>query len=254
MRTRIHRSLAAISGGTLAVLILVVPYGTARAQGQIDTNPPPPNVLILLDNSGSMERMIDGTIPENTAANACDCDPVSGNCGGFSQTPNKNRWNTVQTALTGDLTNGFHCVAMPRTTGSVFANEYQISGINPYDTNYYLAYHRMVAKDTSGGGSVPCVVAPGVLPGTTTPNGVGTSGFGGGPGTKATDFTGGIISRPYPYGAGSPSTSTCKFDQLKNGAIPNMTALMRFGLMTFDQDPSPGIGVTIGSNPTVLGN
>ena len=29
---------------------------------------------------------------------------------------------------------------------------------------------------------------------------------------------------------------------------------MRFGLMTFDQDPSAGIGVTTGGNPTVLGN
>ena len=237
MRTRIAESLAAAA----AVTLLLCP-ARAAAQQQFDTNPPPPNVLILLDNSGSMERMIDGTIPENASSSKCNCDPVSGVCD-YTYNPKPNRWNTVQTALTGDLTNGFNCVAMPRTSGSIFTNEYQIAGTNPYDTNYYLAFHRMVAKDTSGGMPVSCVVAPGVLPGTTTPGGVSLKGFGGGVGTKATDFTGAIIDRPYPFGPASTSSSSCQFVQLQNGAIPTMTNLMRFGLMTFDQDPSAATGM-----------
>ncbi|HSY24726.1 MAG TPA: hypothetical protein VK841_21520 [Polyangiaceae bacterium] len=221
----------------------------ARAQ-QIDTNPPVPNVLILLDNSGSMERMIDGTTPESNPANTCNCDATTGNCQ-WSLPPQANRWNTVQQALTGSLQNGFNCVAMPRTSGSVFANEYQINGAAPYDNGYYLPFHRMVAQDNSATPSVPCVVAPGVLPGASTPNGVGLAGAGGG--GLATDFTGSIITRPYPYNSASPTTTSCQFSQLSNGAINTMTDLMRFGLMTFDQDPNAATGtntplLTVASN------
>ena len=60
--------VAAASAG----VALLVTASRARAQ-QIDTNPPLPNVLLLIDNSGSMERMIDGNTPE-TDGNACNYD------------------------------------------------------------------------------------------------------------------------------------------------------------------------------------
>jgi type IV pilus assembly protein PilY1 len=213
---------------------------SGRAQ-QIDTNPPTPNVLLLLDNSGSMERMIDGSIPESSPANACNCDPSANTCN-WAVSPNPNRWGTVQQALTGQLANGFNCAAMPRTPGSTFASEYQIGGVTPYDINYYLAFHRVIAKDTSSGTPVPCVIAPGVLPGALANQGVGPSGSGTGPSVSADAFvTGDVVARP--YGALTTTTTSCQFAQLPNGALTSMTDLMRFGLMTFDEDPSPAIGV-----------
>lgn len=236
----------AFFGGSLLCLLASLWPEAARAQ-QIDTNPPLPNVLILLDNSGSMERMIDGSNPEDNAANTCNCDATTGACI-WTSPPQPNRWNTVQQALTGSLQNGFNCVAMPRTSGSVFASEYQINGRVPYDNGYVLPFHRMVAQDNSSSTSVPCVVAPGVLPGASTPNGVGIIGAGGG--GLATDFTGSIITRPYNTAG---TISSCQFSQLSNGAINTMTDLMRFGLMTFDQDPGAGTGtnaplLTVGAN------
>jgi type IV pilus assembly protein PilY1 len=252
------------------VALTLVAAGDARAQGQTDVNPPLPDVLLMVDNSGSMERMIDGTLPENTPANACD---VS-NCivtGGAPPTttctvamrssplttfPPPNRWNNVLQALTGSPVNGYHCIAMPRTSGSTFNNEYEINGAAPYDTGYYLPYHRAVAMDpaiavgaTTTTGSKACVFAPGSLPGE------GISGVGNPAshaGGNASDFPGGaIINRPY----GQLTVSTgggCNFAQNTDGLIANYEDLIRFGLMTFDQDPSPAIGVTTLANPQIL--
>ena len=112
MRSTSLRTLAAI---TLAGAPLVVPTA-ARAQ-QIDTNPPLPNVLLLVDNSGSMERMIDGTTPEANPANACNCDPTTGVCNFNTQPASPNRWGVLLQALTGTLQTGYNCAAMPRTPG-----------------------------------------------------------------------------------------------------------------------------------------
>jgi type IV pilus assembly protein PilY1 len=231
---------------------------SARAQ-QIDTNPPLPNVMLLIDNSGSMERMIDGLTPE-LDGNACNCiDNGPGQaptCAGWSMSPpatppSPNRWNIVQTALTGSLQNGFNCVAMPRTTGTTFASEYQIAAQPPYDIGYYAPVHRLVAEDKSGGSPVACVVAPGALPGATSGKGVGPNGdaF---PTNVATDFpAGSIVARQ--YGFLPPTAKACNqstlgalpgFPQDSDGAITSMRNFMRFGLMTFDQDPDPSTGVT----------
>jgi type IV pilus assembly protein PilY1 len=73
---------------------------------QTDTNPPLPNVLLLLDNSGSMERMIDGTLPEDTPANTCDCNATTGACT-WSSTISPNRWGMVTQAMTGNARQHF---------------------------------------------------------------------------------------------------------------------------------------------------
>jgi type IV pilus assembly protein PilY1 len=253
MRTRIIRPVTAIS----AAVALIAAADGARAQ-QTDTNPPLPNVLLLVDNSGSMERMIDGNTPE-TDGNACNCtDNGPGQpptCPGWSSgtlpaPPGANRWNTVQTAMTGSLTNGFNCVAMPRTTGSTWASEYQINHQVPYDLNYYMPFHRLVARDTSGSQPAACVVAPGALPGATAGAGVGPQGTS--IAGLASDYpSGSIVARQ--YGKLPPSAVACTgatqgavtgFPQYPDGAITTMRDLMRFGMMTFDSDPDPGTGVT----------
>jgi type IV pilus assembly protein PilY1 len=235
-----------------AVYATVVSLGllagrTARAQ-QVDTNPPLPNVLILLDTSGSMERMIDGSLPESTPANTCNCDPGTGVCN-WNLHPSPNRFGVVQQAFTGTLTNGYNCAAMPRGQGTVFASEYQINGQAPYDIGYGLPYHRPIAKDTTASPTAACVFAPGALPGANSPSGVGPNGVGSG--GNATDFPPtAIVNHTY----GIANTTSCTFAQNADGALDTMRDIMRFGLMTFDQDPGAGIGVTSGNSPQVASN
>jgi type IV pilus assembly protein PilY1 len=252
MRKRNVRNVRTCVVASSFAALLSVP-APARAQ-QVDTNPPLPDVLLMLDNSGSMERMIDGTVPEARPGNACNCtdDGTGALTCNWSSPPAGNRWNTVQQILTGSLQNGFNCVAMSRASGSTFAQEYQIGGVAPYDVNYYLAYHRMVANDKTSGTPVPCVIAPGSLPGAPSAGGVGPVGVSGsGAGGSADGYTTGtsIVSRQ--YGKLPPKATSCTFAQYQDGAIPSMSLLMRFGLMMFDQDPSPATGVSTGPPFTV---
>src|SRR6202044_2228223 len=95
--------------------------------------PPLPNVMILLDTSGSFERMIDGSLPEanaNGGNNACQF--------GIQTTPN--RWGTALQALTGDIQPFYSCVAESRASGAAggaysLMNEFQIAAKQPYDSN-----------------------------------------------------------------------------------------------------------------------
>jgi type IV pilus assembly protein PilY1 len=247
----ITRTLAA----ALAGFALVVAPTVAHAQ-QVDVNPPLPNVMLLIDNSGSMERMIDGTQPESTPANTCNCDATSGICNWNAQ-PSPNRWGVLLQALTGSFQGGYNCAAMPRTPGSVFESEYKINGVSPYDLNYALPYHRPIAQDTktNPGTSLACVWAPGPLPGAATPGGVGPGGIGAGANTNATDWV-----PPVQHTYGTINTSTCgdpAFQaQFLDGALDSQLDIMRFGLMTFDQDPDPGTGVTASNqvaNPAFMG-
>jgi type IV pilus assembly protein PilY1 len=267
MRTRIARSLSAAS----AAVALVAVAGAARAQ-QIDTNPPLPNVMLLIDNSGSMERMINGSTPE-ADGNACNCvdkgPDAAISCPGWSQSPlpaapQANRWNTLQTTLTGSLQGGFNCVAMPRTAGSTLVTEYQIdpASSNPlYDLDYHLPFHRLVAMDTSGASPVGCVVAPGGLPGAQLGHGVGPNGVAFPPPQWGADSypPGSIVARQYGFlraskACTSPTLGTVPgFPQWADGALTTMRDLMRFGMMTFDQDPNPATGLTssdtVGTSP-----
>ncbi|HEX4447372.1 MAG TPA: hypothetical protein VH044_11575, partial [Polyangiaceae bacterium] len=257
------RACVALAGA--ACLSLSAP---ARAQ-QTDTNPPAPNVLLLLDNSGSMERMIDGSVPEDSG-NLCNIDPMTGKPIPMANPPAPNRWGLLLKALTGTPQNNYNCVSMPRTPGSQFTTEYRIGGVQPYDTGYKLNYHRPVFLDTSTTPPTACVVAPGSLPGAMPGAGVGSTNAGSGnraagAGQSALDFPpDGIILRPYNQpnvvinatnGACSQFASTqYSTYQYQDGAITSSTSLMRFGLMTFDDDASAGIGVTAGSSPTVVGS
>ncbi len=228
---RIRHSLVAIG-------LLSFAY-SAKAQ-TIDVNPPLPNVLILLDTSGSMENMLDGNTPESenaTCAYSYAGNTVNINATTAATGTPPNRWGIAMQALTGSMSPAYNCVSMPRAKGSYFDTEYSIDGHSPYDVNYALPYHRPAV-----GTAMPsaCVVAPGVLPGDSG-GGVGSpmKGVGG----LATDFpSNAIITRLLNGNVG-----TCQLTQYQDGILDSARDMVRFGLMTFDQDTAAGIGVTTGS-------
>src|SRR5262249_2781633 len=128
--------LAALAGAAASL------FSSAEARAQADINPPIPNVLLLIDTSGSMERMIDGTLPEANAANACNPGTA---------TP-MNRWATLVSVLTGPI-ESFSCAKTVRD--ATFSAEYSIGGVAPYDLGYYLPFHRILSHG--------CTIGPGTL-------------------------------------------------------------------------------------------
>ncbi len=292
LRTRraLLRTRVPLAAGVIAALTAVA----GRADAQVGSaNVPLPNVLLLLDTSGSFEHMIDGSNPEDTANNPGGVPPVYANCelawnAGVAATPN--RWGVMVQALSGNILNSagvpyYSCVTMDRLTGLGSGNQgaagllasgngvdlqYGIRDelgnyFTPYDSGYYLPFHRPVAMTSTG---ERCVYTPHVLPGTTA-GGVGVSG--GTPSAVdcpnepsnfclATDFPNDAIGTylydkyptwdgsapsplPTPNFGYSSSSASCSFPQSSGGIINQAASLVRFGLMTFDNDPSQYIGV-----------
>jgi type IV pilus assembly protein PilY1 len=247
----------------------VLSSGRARAQA-VDENPPLPNVLLLVDNSGSMERMINGDLPEaNTAANAPSvCVPGTAS--------NPNRWGIALQTLTGNITPYYSCYSEPRSStntllgqGSItyptidFVSEYSINGKAPYDANYVLPYHRPLTGPTNGSTwtiANSCELGPARLPGVPSGQGVGPNFAGsnngyptGSIGQYATDFPNDAIAQRLLGSEGSASSCTgWTTNQQTNGALDNARDYIRFGLMTFDQDPGPGVGVSGSSGAQVV--
>ena len=247
------RSFKAAAAG--AVLALVSCPSTVRAQAGVAVKPLP-NVLLLVDNSGSMERMLDGTLP---MANTNPLPPLQNTC--VPGTPsNPNRWGILVQAMTGNL-QPYSCAAMSRARGQGLPNEYRIGANYPYDTDYFLPHHRPM----SGATIDACVVSPWRMPGT---------GAGIGPtnqpsldpkGNVADSFPNDAfrflkwteINSSYPGVSGTaiPGGSTCDFLQADDGQLDAARSYARFSLMTFDNDIDAGIGVTqvtngqVGANP-----
>ncbi|MFO0670096.1 MAG: PilC/PilY family type IV pilus protein [Polyangiaceae bacterium] len=222
-----QRSRARLATGIAAAIALAfgVMPNVASAQ-QIDVSPPLPNVMLLLDTSGSMEKNIDGTTAK---------------CQALGTPSDPNRWGQAVQSLTGGIAPYFSCVSMSRATGTQFEEEYTINGKAPYDINYYLPFSRPAALTAA---NEACVVSPIALPGATAPDGVGKTtpkALGG----AATDFDGAIDSRVLG------TANSCQFTQLSNGALDGARDLIRFGLMTFDSDVLPGVGITPGATITV---
>ncbi len=112
-----------------------------QLKAQIDISPPLPNVLLLVDSSGSMEQMADGTMPQN-------CNPDS------SSNSDLNKWHSLVSVLTGNVQSR-GCYKLDRSTPE-FKDEYSIQSIAPYDYGYDIPHHRLVSNN--------CVVGPGTLP------------------------------------------------------------------------------------------
>ncbi len=124
-----------------ASLVLLATLAPDRAHAQADLNPPLPNVLLLVDTSGSMEFKTDGS--------AVTCNP--GNTAGVND---KSRWIDLVEVLTGSIKD-YSCQTINRLDASIGfrLGEYALGG-DPYDFRYPIPYHRPL----SGG----CAPAPGV--------------------------------------------------------------------------------------------
>jgi type IV pilus assembly protein PilY1 len=233
--------------------------------------PPIPNVLLLIDNSGSMENMIDGTTPEaNTFSGSDRCTLSPGVTTGALLPSTPNRWGTLLQAMTGTFAQGYYCYAETRNgaASTPFPREYQINGVAPYDFGYALPYHRPVAQTTSGD---YCSWGPYALPDGNggSLSGVGDATFGNlmssAAGHAPLDFpsdalalfevrnldvpTGKASSAGYPVS----TTGTCQaFEQASDGALDAARDLIRFGLMTFDNDTDSGVGVSATAGVTPL--
>jgi type IV pilus assembly protein PilY1 len=112
----------------------------ASAHADTDVNPPMPNVLLLLDTSGSMEFQTNGSTT---------------NCA----IGDKSRWINLIEVLTGGIEN-YGCTMQDRTSAG-FKTTYTWGGTAPYDADYYLPYH----QPTSGVGAAACGAYPGTFPG-----------------------------------------------------------------------------------------
>lgn len=185
----------------IGVVASVIP-GSSLAQ--VDIDPPMPNVLLLVDSSGSMERMVDGSLPQ--------CNPGT-------STP-ANKWTTLLTVLTGVI-NEQSCQKLERTSSS-FKAEYSINGVDPYDDSYVLPYHRPLSKDANG---KICALGPGLLPPSWLTWPVPTSAF-----------------RIRPYNDVLASCSPGAFRPSYDGILDVFGDRARFGLMTFDTSPESYTG------------
>ncbi len=189
--------------------------GSASAQS--DLSPPPPNVMLLIDTSGSMEYMADGTSPLVDNAGKC-LPPAPGKT-------NLNRWATLVSVLTGSVQN-FSCYAQPRTKSSPFETEYSLSGVAPYDRDYHLPFHRILSND--------CTPGPGTA-GATWP---------------------GWPNNAIKFHAWNDANAACGapgFQQTADGLLDTYADRARFGLMTFDPSTDQGTGATGNSYDAVTG-
>lgn len=210
---KLRRNQLIAAAGSLASFA-----ATAHAQTEgADVVPQQPNVLLLVDTSGSMEWKSSGDVSPV-------CDPTNPNTA--TQTPNeKSRWIELVETLTGTV-DSYSCYAEKRDGTTNFSTEFQLSPIDPpYDLGYTDAYHRPMSN--------LCAPGPGVLPPVGTPYAYPV---------------GAITYRPYQGGQINLNpASSCAFSQERDGLLDAFDGLLRFGLMTFDTHPDPGTGVVGGT-------
>lgn len=193
----------------LSTLASALFCSTAANADPVDISPPLPNVLLLIDTSGSMENMIDGKRPEDAGA---ACKP------GIPGTPTTmNRWATLLSVLTGSIDN-FSCQAINRSSAG-FKDEYKFGSSAPYDADYYLPFHRVLSNG--------CAVGPGTM------------------GASWADWP----TSPFNYHSYDDVSKACvtPFSQQADGILDVFNGRVRFGLMTFDSFPHAGTGASSGS-------
>jgi type IV pilus assembly protein PilY1 len=199
----------------LAPLAAAIASAPLPARAQFDIDPPLPNVLLLVDTSGSMEYLIapdpvtgKNQLPGSVAGSAC----VAGT------PPNvMNRWATLISVLTGQI-NNFSCEATRRN--NAFSAEYSFLGTKPYDLGYYLPFHRLLSNN--------CTPGPGVEP------------------TNYWDWPNGAIK--YHDISGVNVACAAPWSQATDGVLDTFRDRVRFGMMTFDTFTDAGVG-TSGNQP-----
>jgi len=222
MATSPHRGarrLRLVLRATIAWCGLLAFSAHAGAQTDADVNPQMPNVLLLVDTSGSMEYKTSSNVFP-----ACKYD-ATGVIPSGPTTSEKSRWVDLVEVLTGSITN-YECQTLDRGSAS-FKNEYKITGSSlpnsPYDFLYANPYHRPL----SGG----CAPGPGTISS-----------------TNPSDF----LANSFNYHTYNNSASSCTFTQAPDGILDAFQSGIRFGLMTFDTDPSPDQG-ELGTYSYVVG-
>ncbi len=219
---RPSRSLVSRLGSAALLLCAGLAYtahaGAANEPDQ-DVDPQMPNVLLLVDTSGSMEY--------KTSSNSfpiCKFD-ATGVAAGSPTTSEKSRWIDLVEVLTGSI-NDYQCQTLDRGSAS-FKNEYKITGStltnSPYDFLYANAYHRP-------------------LSGTCAP----------GPGAISTVNPAQFLTNAFNYHEYNNVNAACNFNQAPDGILDSFQEGIRFGLMTFDTDPSPDAG-ELGTYSYVVG-
>jgi len=213
----------------LGLLVLTQALLPRSTFAQTDVERPLPNVLLLVDSSGSMEYKAEANT--NGDFEYPICNP------GEPNLPNENsRWIDLLSVMTGTFVN-YSCFAQARNT-SLFRDEFGLPGAyNPYDFGYDTPYHRAISNG--------CIIGPGVSPGASSPydfpaRAVNTFTFSQ-PSTvlRPTDLT---------AHAGCPNWS-----QRPDGVLDIYKGRLRFGLMTFDSHPDEGRGLT-GEDPPAVNN
>jgi type IV pilus assembly protein PilY1 len=203
---------------TAAATAIAAAPRSARAQADVD--PPLPNVLLLVDNSGSMEYLV---APDAAGKNQLPGSVPGSECDGGTKTTVLNRWATLVTVLTGQI-NNFSCLATPRN--GEFITEYTYQGVPPYDREYFLPFHRLLSDD--------CTPGPGVLP------------------TNWWEWPDNAINY---HESGNPSKAcgVAGFSQATDGILDTFRDRVRFGVMTFDTFADPGVGISSNSPDMVSG-
>ncbi len=201
-RIRIGGCLAA---GVLGPLFAAAP--AAAADQAVDVNPPLPNVMLLVDTSGSMEYR---SSTSSATAQFPNC-----NISGSSE---KSRWIELVEVLTGSVpSSDYHCEKIERT-GSSFHDKYSLGGNNPTDYLYSTPHHRIVSS--------ACAPRPGTLP------------------SNAYDWDGAFCYEPPASSVPCVAPGTgCTFSQNPDGLMDSFASHIRFGLMTFDSLADAGTGV-----------
>lgn len=232
----------------MAPLALVCVSDDAHAQIAGTTARPLPNVLLLVDTSGSMERMADNSLP---SANRGAPSPPNKCAPGSPSNPN--RWGMLLQALTGNMQPYYSCDEVDRTT-QAFKNEFKIAGKSVYDADYFLPYHRPLTGATT---TTACAFAPYSLPGAASGSGVGPQSLGSGgdardmPTDAFTQVFNDHLKTRYAANNGLVlPANACTFEQAVDGQLDAARDYIRFGLMTFDNDTDPGTGVQTASPPS----
>jgi type IV pilus assembly protein PilY1 len=183
---------------------------SSEASAQVDSNPPLPNIMLLVDTSGSMEYAADGT--------KVACDQVDATLTTETKaTSQKTRWTQLVEVLTGDVSD-YSCYTQDRGS-TTFRDEFRLAGIDSYDYKYHVPYHRIVSGTSASG---LCTIGAGVVD--TNPFLWGTT--------------------PWKYHIYNDTSKACtSFQQTETGLLDSYRDRIRFGLMTFDGAVDAGTGL-----------
>ena len=219
---------------TVLSVLCAIQFTVSTAPAQSDINFAAPNVLLMVDTSGSMEYVATSVADNNSQVMLPICD--SPTAAMRTDGKDKSRWINLVEVLGGTIPN-YHCQSISRTatvTGTPF-DEFSLGSNKPADFGYPIVYHRPInGTCVRGPGGYPPLSSP------TNPFAIDISSF---PVGKTTSFV------DHLYGnTGSPcvnsSGSTVTFTQNSDGIISSFEGHVRFGLMTFDTTTDPSTGYT----------